>query len=321
MITANLRQENINKIVTRIGGEHLDKRLQKQEDHYTAKNLLIDSNINFENLGFYPTALDLFLKMFLVRKKAGQNTINYKVEEVDVFFEKLPESFNGFRVLQLSDLHIESIIDKGERLKSVISGIDFDLCVITGDFRGYHLGEYMQAIICMKTLVSSLQCENGILGVLGNHDFIEMTPELEEIGVKILLNESVCIERDNERIWIVGVDDPHYYETHDLGKAMRGIPEDEAKILLAHSPEMADSSAVAGINYYICGHTHGGQICMPNGRPFLTNIKCKRGYVSGAWRCNGMNGYTSRGTGSSVLPARIFCPPEITVHRLVSGHR
>jgi uncharacterized protein len=100
---------------------------------------------------------------------------------------------------------------------------------------------------------------------------------------------------------------------------MKGLRADEVKLLLVHSPEIIPEAARAGVDYYLCGHTHGGQMCLPGSVPLLTNASCARKYVGGVWQHENMAGYTSRGTGSSCLPVRFCCPPEITVHRLVSS--
>jgi predicted MPP superfamily phosphohydrolase len=143
-----------------------------------------------------------------------------------------------------------------------------------------------------------------------------MVPILEAGGMRMLLNEHTCIERNGARLWIAGVDDPHYYETDNLEKAMDGIPPDDFTILLAHSPEIVRNAAFAGVDLYLCGHTHAGQICLPGGRPIVTNSKCPPDRRAGVWKFEGMTGYTSRGAGTSSVGVRFNCPPEITVHRL-----
>jgi hypothetical protein len=152
---------------------------------------------------------------------------------------------------------------------------------------------------------------------LGNHDFIEMVSALEAIGIKILLNESISIERGGDIFVLTGVDDPHFYEVDNLQKALQDVPNNQTKVLLAHSPEIIKIASDFGIDYYISGHTHGGQLCLPGGIPILSNTRCKRKYLSGSWQYEQMLGYTSRGTGSSCLPVRVYCPPEITLHKLV----
>ena len=239
------------------------------------------------------------------------------MEEIEISLRNLPEKFKNFRILQLSDIHMDGIRDQGESLREKIAGLRFDLCVITGDFRFLTFYDYEKAMADLKGLVESLRCEHGTLSILGNHDFIEMVPLLETMGIRVLLNEAVAIQRGDESIWIAGTDDCHFYEVDDLPKALGGIPPDGFKILMAHSPELLDEAARAGVHYYLSGHTHGGQICLPGGIPVITNAHCPRKFVSGPWQYGKMEGYTSRGTGSSGLAVRYFCPPEITLHRLI----
>jgi predicted MPP superfamily phosphohydrolase len=152
--------------------------------------------------------------------------------------------------------------------------------------------------------------------VLGNHDCIEMVPLLEAGGIRMLLNEHAVVEHGGASIQLAGVDDPHYYETDNLHQALDGVPESAFKILLVHSPEICRKAAFSGVNLYLCGHTHAGQICLPGGRPLLINSKCPRECHSGLWTFEEMTGYTSRGAGTSSVDVRFNCPPEITVHTL-----
>lgn len=312
-----LDQKTLLKIENRIGRDHLAKRLRGQVNH---------SAIQFDGGGFQfhweyfePSfaVLRQFLRCMGLLKRGMSNAVDYQVEETTVHFKNLPKSFCGFKILQLSDMHVDGIVDNGDELRKKVSQIDFDLCVITGDFRFFTFSDYDKAMAGMKRLVDSLKCEHGIIGILGNHDFIEMAPFLEAMGIRLLLNEALPIKRGHEMIWILGVDDPHFYKVHNLDKASEGIPQNAFKILLAHSPELLREASRLGVDYYLCGHTHGGQICLPGTIPILTNANCPRRYVRGSWKYNKMSGHTSRGTGSSGLAVRFFCPPEITLHKLI----
>ena len=122
-------------------------------------------------------------------------------------------------------------------------------------------------------------------------------------------------------MWIAGVDDPHYYGCDDLPGALSDVPKDAFKVLLAHSPEMYREADAAGIHLYLCGHTHAGQIRLP--KPFrdawaapFQNADCPREYTHGAWSHGALQGYTSAGVGTSLLPVRYNCPPEIIVIEL-----
>lgn len=304
------------ELENRIGAEHLGKRLRLQVDHSARFLGEGRGGFHWENIKSMPTILKLLLRLTGLRKRSEQNTLDYRVENIEVSSKTLPASFDGLRILHLSDVHLDGVVDRGQKLYQIIGELDFDLCVITGDFRFLTLGVHKDAIEQMKVLVDFLQCEHGIYGILGNHDFIEMVPELEAVGVTMLLNESLPIKVGEDCIWIAGVDDPHFYGVDDLEKAMVQVATKNFSLLLAHSPEIIEEAAKLGIDYYLCGHTHAGQICLPGGIPLLTNANCSREYISGSWRHKDMYGYTSRGTGESCVSVRFFCPPEITIHRL-----
>ena len=265
-----------------------------------------------------PKALAAVLRVTMSIDRARRNAVLYRVNEIDVPIGGLPSTFDGYRILQLSDLHIDQILDEGERLRQMVADLDYDLCVLTGDYRFDTYGVYDEAMARMARLVAALRCPDGVVGILGNHDFIEMVPELERMGVTMLLNESLAIERGRDRIWLVGLDDAHYYEVADLARALAGVDTAQPTVLLAHSPEVIEQAAASGMDLYLCGHTHGGQVCLPGGIPVIGNARCERDKISGRWRHGAMQGYTHRGTGASGLPVRINCPPEIAVHRLVA---
>lgn len=152
--------------------------------------------------------------------------------------------------------------------------------------------------------------------ILGNHDSIFMTRPIESLGVRLLLNENIQIEREGGSIYLAGVDDPHYFAADNLEKAYDGIPDDSVSLLLAHSPEIYRRAAYVGFDFMMCGHTHGGQICLPGAFPLTYNSSAPRHTCAGNWSYDLMHGYTSAGTGSSVVPARFNCPPEVTLHHL-----
>ena len=157
-----------------------------------------------------------------------------------------------------------------------------------------------------------------VYGVLGNHDTILMVPEFEDAGVKMLINEFEPIERQGECIYLAGIDDAHFYRMDNIAKASAGIPADAFSLLISHTPEIYREATRAGFDLLLSGHTHGGQICLPGGLPITLSSVLPRSMGSGVWKYQEMIGYTSVGVGSSVVPVRFNCPPEITLHRLRS---
>ena len=150
------------------------------------------------------------------------------------------------------------------------------------------------------------------------HDICSpQVPGLEEIGIRMLLNESEAIERAGEQIHLVGIDDAHYYRVDNIEKAVSSVPAANFSILLSHTPEIYRQAAHAGFKLLLSGHTHGGQICLPGAIPIILDSVLPRRLGAGAWTHRGMVGYTSVGVGSCILPVRLNCPPEITLHRLL----
>jgi predicted MPP superfamily phosphohydrolase len=150
------------------------------------------------------------------------------------------------------------------------------------------------------------------LAVLGNHDPTDMAGELEKLGFEVLLNSSTILKRGNEQIVVTGLDDVHRFFTPDALSALLEAPEG-FRITLVHSAEVADHAAAAGYALYISGHTHGGQICLPGGRPIVTHLRRCRHAAVGTWNEGRMIGYTSRGLGVGNVPLRFNCPGEVSV--------
>jgi uncharacterized protein len=158
-----------------------------------------------------------------------------------------------------------------------------------------------------------------VYAVLGNHDTIRMVPEIEAMGIRMLLNESETIVRGDEQIYLAGVDDAHYYRADNIQKAASAIPLEGVSILLSHTPEIYRQAAHADFQVMLSGHTHGGQICLPGSIPLTLDSVLPRRMGAGPWKYGAMAGYTSVGVGSSIVPIRFNCLPEITLHHLKSA--
>lgn len=309
-------QEALSKLIDRIGATHAGKRLEMQA-HYSA--LLLSGHhihVHMEEFPAIAWLLKTSLKATGLWARAVRNSTNYRLVEHEIPLPHLPKAFDGFRILHLSDLHIEGMIDKGQTLQAILPTLQYDLCVLTGDFRFRTYGSYDKTLRLMEKLVNTIRAPFGVTGILGNHDWLEMVPGLEHAGIRMLLNETQALEKGSEAIWLLGLDDVHYYETGDLEKAVGAAPTDAVRILLVHSPEIIPEAFTAGMDLYLCGHSHGGQICLPGGKPIITHCRCARSYKAGAWQHESMRGYTSRGVGTSLFPIRLFCQPEIIIHTL-----
>lgn len=302
----------------RIGERHLGKRLRIQVKYAEKMFVRNDSlkDFHYENSSVFNTMVTLVLKGSLFYGRGAKNATRYRVQENDFILQTLPAAFDGLRILHLSDIHADGIAGEADTLCELLPKIKADLCVITGDYRFRTHSSHKKTIEVMEKVLASIDVPMGIWGILGNHDFMESVPALERAGLPILLNETVTLEKDGSKIWLAGVDDDHLYHCADLGKTLGQIPPEETVILLSHTPELYPKAALEEVDLFLCGHTHGGQICLPGGIPVITNASCKNRYCSGRWRCLKMQGYTSLGTGASGVPVRFNCPPEVAIHTL-----
>ncbi len=279
--------------------------------------------LNLSNLLTYQVLYTWLFKLAGLYEKGRHNALQVKVEEVTFWFPELPKAFDGYTILFVTDLHLDGLDGFTEKLIEQIQGIKVDLCLIGGDIRMKTYGPMAPCLRELRQLLGHVRARHGILGVLGNHDCIEMLPDFEEAGIIMLVNEcwelSEEKEGKSETLWVVGVDDPHYYQTENFSQGFRRVPKDAFTILLAHSPEVYTTASTYQANLYLCGHTHGGQICLSSGQPLLTNSRAPRFTASGRWDYAGMSGYTSRGAGTSGVPLRFNCPGEITCITLRRG--
>ncbi len=297
----------------RLGRLHLRQRQGIEREHL---DLIFGRGRNFFHIEHWYSIhawIRGLLRLGGLYRRGLRNATRIQVRHNRVAIPHLPPAFAGFTLLHLSDLHLDTAPAIERALIERVAPLEYDLCVISGDFRGRTHGATAPAIEAMGRLRAVLRGE--VVGVLGNHDFIEMVPGLEALGIRLLLNESLVIERDGACLFLAGVDDPHYYCTDNLEKAAEGIGTGPA-VLLSHSPEIYRHAAHAGFDLMLCGHTHGGQICLPGGLALTYNARCPRRLGRGPWRHGGMQGYTSAGAGSCVVPVRFNCPPEVTLHRL-----
>ncbi|WP_051079647.1 metallophosphoesterase [Methylosinus sp. LW4] len=298
----------------RLGRLHARQRLGIERDHEAQ---VFGQGLNFfhlENLAASPLLIRAALTAVGLYRRGLANAEKLRLRENEIVSARLPRAFDGFAILHLSDLHVDMCAGAMARLRAMVADLAYDLCVLTGDYRGATHGSHTAALEGMAELRAALRAP--ILAVLGNHDTILMTPGLEQMGMRVLLNECATFVRDGARLHVAGVDDAHYFRVDNIAKAGEAIPQGEFSLLLSHTPEIFRQAAHAGFDVLLAGHTHGGQICLPGGVALTLDSVLPRAYGAGAWRYHDMQGYTSVGAGSSVLPVRFNCPPEITLHRL-----
>ena len=291
-----------------------DMRLKRnliEQQHLKARLTLGRGSFHLEKLHILPKIMLAGLRVSGLLARGQRNALDLVIKPVRFEFNALPEVFSGLTILHLSDIHVDGNPGLAERICERIQGLETDVCVMTGDYRYELHGPCNDVYRDMENILASVNARYGIVGILGNHDSAEMIPELERMGVKMLVNEAWEMRNGPESLWFIGVDDPHYYGCDDLPGALNGVPHDAFKILLVHSPELIEEAEEKGVNLYLCGHTHGGQIRLPIMGPLVVNANWSRRYVQGVWQYGNVRGYTSAGVGSAVLPVRFFCPPEI----------
>jgi len=266
-----------------------------------------------EHVPFHRIILQTIFRVRWLRSRGEYNARNAVVHRLRLAFDSLPPALCGFTILHLSDLHADGLPGLTESIAERLHALQADLCVLTGDYRYRTRGSCHDVYPNMEKILASVNARHGIVGVLGNHDAAELVPRFERLGVTMLVNQALELRRDGGSIWLVGLDDPHYYGCDDLPGALRGVPEGAFKVLLVHTPELLAEAEASGVDLYLCGHTHGGQICVPFIGPLITGAHCPRRYTHGAWRYKRMQGYTSAGVGVSAVPVRFWCPPEIVL--------
>jgi uncharacterized protein len=261
--------------------------------------------------------LGTVLKATGLYRRGLRNAVEVQLNRIDIAFDGLPRAFDGYTILHITDLHVDGLPDGIGHISRLVKDLPVDACVLTGDYRFNIRGPFDSILPPMGELVGAISARDGIFGVLGNHDSVKMVEPFERLGIRMLANESLTLTRGGDKLHLTGIDDVHYYYTVRAVEALRAAPAG-FNIALVHSPEIAEQAADAGMSLYLTGHTHGGQICLPGGRPIITNIATERAYATGLWQRGGMVGYTSPGAGISGLPVRYFSKSEaalITLRR------
>lgn len=237
------------------------------------------------------------------------------VKTVDVEVPGLPAAFDGYRIVQLSDLHASRLLPATWQRAVVArsNGLHPDLIVITGDLQDGRPDVRIRQIRPLR----GLHARDGVLAVPGNHeyytDYRGWMRVFRRLGLHMLENDHVLIRRDHATLAIAGITDRQARRfgdaPPDLDAALAGIPATVPVILLSHRPDNARASARAGVRLQLSGHTHGGQILGPDRITRWVN----KGFLSGLYRIGPMQLYVSNGTGLwNGLAIRLGRRSEIT---------
>ncbi|MCW8997047.1 MAG: metallophosphoesterase [Psychromonas sp.] len=302
------------KLEQRMGIEYARKRIAVEEAHAAQ---IFGQGRNFfhiENWYSVHSMIRNSLRLFFMHGRGKRNARKIQVRYNIVKLPQLHHDLEGFTILHLSDLHADMDEKATQALMEKVRGVNYDICVMTGDYRARTYGEIESSLAAMARVRKQLK--KTVYAVLGNHDSILMVPALEEMGIQLLVNENTIVKQGAGELFVAGVDDAHYFRADDISKAADGISENIPSILLSHTPAIYLQAAEAGFDLMLSGHTHGGQICLPGGIPVILDSDCPRFVGKGRWHYRTMQGYTSVGAGTSVVNVRINCPPEITLHTL-----
>jgi uncharacterized protein len=309
-----MTQDILSDLERRLGPLHAKQRLGIETDHEAQ---VFGQGLNFfhvENWYSIHSVIRNVLRMTGLYGRGLRNAERVELRHNVVKLARLPPSFDGFSILHISDMHADMSQGAMRRVIELVDGMRYDICALTGDFRGKTFGPFDASLEGVARVRAHLT--GPVYGVLGNHDTIQMVPALEQMGIRILLNETETIARGDQHIFLAGIDDAHFYRVDNIEKAAAGIPDGAFSILLSHTPEIYRQAAHAGFRLLLAGHTHGGQICLPGSIPITLDSTLPRRLGAGAWKHHDMIGYTSVGAGSSIVPVRINCRPEITLHHL-----
>ncbi len=234
------------------------------------------------------------------------------VETHEIKLSRLPKKLDGFRIVQLTDLHHSPFTDAKQIMNAInlANSLDADIVALTGDYVS-HEAEYVAPIAEMMAKVKS---KFGTFAILGNHDHWTdgefMTKCLRDEGIRVLINEGFRFEANDEKFWLCGVDDA-MASVSDLKSSVKGSLDDEFKLLLSHNPSIISRAARRKIDLVLSGHTHGGQVKIRQQSENSLFPEYRR--ISGLHRRYDTQIYVSRGIGTVVLPVRYQCPPEVSL--------
>ena len=244
-----------------------------------------------------------------------------RVVRQDIALARWPSALDGFTIALLSDFHYDPYfsVHPIRSSISIANGLNTDLIVLTGDYVSVPLfGDDAKGAAAAEPcaeLLTQLHAPHGVWAVLGNHDIYtdadRVTNALRSVGIPVLGNRSVAIERNGARFWLSGVDDV-IGRTADPVRALRSVPSEEAVVMLVHEPDYADHIARYPVDLQLSGHTHGGQIRLPFLPPLYLPELAKK-YVWGLYQVGKLTLYTNPGIGTVEVPVRLNCPPEITL--------
>lgn len=275
---------------------------------------------------FYLNIAVQFLGTITLYRAAIVEPRHLSLTEARLAVESLPLDASSLRVLHVSDLHLERLSRREEQLLNIIDTARPDVILITGDYVNISFNVDPATHAQVRELLGKLTAPYGVYAVLGTPavdvpDVI--APLFDGLSVCLLRDEAVRLAGPGGQVWtILGLECQHDIaaDSHTLDRVLTTVPSDGPRILLYHSPDLMPQAVAHGIDLYLCGHTHGGQVRLPLIGPLLTSSKLGRRYVMGHYREGATHLYVSRGIGFEGLGAprvRLLCPPEVALLELI----
>ena len=246
--------------------------------------------------------------------------LDFHVREVDVPLAQLPPDLDGFRILQLSDIHRGPFLSDSDLGRVIDATLDLKphLAVITGDLISTR-GDPLDA--CIQQL-ARVKADAGVFGCMGNHERYADACDYTEaaaarVGIRFLRGQAQALRIGAATLNLAGVDYQRKDEkSHYLQGADRLIQPGAVNVLLSHNPDVFPAAARQGYNLLLAGHTHGGQVNVEILDESINPARFFTPYIYGLYRSGAAAGYVTRGIGTIGLPTRIGAPPEISVLRL-----
>ncbi len=257
----------------------------------------------------------LALNLSEAARSALTEQFSLTIEHKQIRLRRLPQELDGFRIVQLSDIHHSPFTSREqiERAVATANSLQPDIVALTGD---YVSKERQYAAPCAE-LLGTLRARHGVYAVLGNHDHWTDAALITDLfraeGMTVLVNQGMRFEKNDAAFWLAGVDDT-MVGLEDLPLALAGSSVDEFKLLLAHNPVILRRAAQAGVDLVLSGHTHGGQVSLRSERS--ASGRPRRRLLKGLARRGETQIYVTRGLGTVVLPVRFGCPPEVSLLEL-----
>mgnify|MGYP000871661503 FL=1 len=267
---------------------------------------------------------------------ATKGRFNYQIVKQPIEFDNLPDSFNGVKIVQLSDIHIGSFFDNHNEVEKAINKVNElnpDYILFTGDL----VNNYAWELDGWEEIIGKLKAKHGKFSILGNHDYADyvqwdsasdkaknldnLKQRQAKMGFRLLLNESVKLERNGEFIELLGLENwgkGRFAKYGDLAKTMKNSVSNSFKILMSHDPSHWDEQVLekTDINLALAGHTHGMQYGVKIGTFQFSPVQFRYHRWAGLYTENKQHLYVNRGFGYIGFAGRVGISPEITLLEL-----